>query len=181
MLKCYAKIFFLSGIFFFFGALYANVNIMDGREAVGEGAALGAFAGLATAGFVGSFHIIKVRRLASGKRRGDIYSLKQVSELRLPLAPDRVFALLQQYFSEVARFNVTGADKLAGVIAGRTSMAFFKGLGNVVTAEVKSDGAEGSAVTIVSKPLLPAGFTDFGENLKIVMDMERYLLGSAHL
>jgi len=181
MVKCYAKIFFLSGLFFFFGALYADLNLLEGREAVTVALLLGVFIGLAFSGFVGTFHIMKVRRIAGGKRARDIYSVKQESELRLPMEPDRVFTLLQQYFMQVAHFSVTGADRLGGTISGRSPMVYFRTLGNTVSASVVSDNAGGSLVRISSKPLLPAALTDFGDNLRIVMEMEKYLLGSAQL
>lgn len=181
MIKYYFKLFFLSWVIFFLGTLYANINIMDGHEAVSEGLMLGALAGLAVSGFVGTFHVRRARKIAGGTRAGDIYSLSQTSEVRLPMDTDRVFSLLQHYFEEVARFNVTGADKIAGTISGRTPMVYFRTLGNSVSAAVKPDGAGGSVVTITSKPFFPAALTDFGDNLKIVMEMEKYLLGSAHI
>jgi hypothetical protein len=181
MLKCYLKLFFLSGLFFFLGALYADINIMEGQNAVTEALALGAVMGLVISVALGTMHIMRVRRIAPGKRAWDIYSVKQKSELHLPLEPDRAFSLLQQYFTEVAHFNVTGADKIAGTISGRTPLVYFRTLGNSVSADVKADNAGGSLVSITSKPLLPATLTDFGDNLRIVTQIEKYLLASSQL
>jgi hypothetical protein len=181
MLKYYAKLFVMAWIAFFLGALYANLNIMDGREAVTESIVIGAFVGLAVAGLVGTFHIRRARKIAGAEQGEDIYSLSQKRQLRLPMEADKAFTLLQHYFAEVAAFKMTGADKIAGTISGRTPFVYFRTMGNNVSAEVKPDGAGGSVVSIASAPIMPLALTDFGDNLRIVTELKKYLLGSANL
>ncbi|MCM2268091.1 MAG: hypothetical protein NDI60_10015 [Elusimicrobiales bacterium] len=174
MLKTYAKIFFWGTFFFFLGTLAANLNMLEGLDSILQELLTSLVFGAAMSAAMGTMHIRAARKAAGDKPEGDIYSPRQARQFRLGLPPDRVFHLLSHYFTEVARYKVTGSDPVAGSITARTPSVILRSMGSRVEAAVARDG-EGSLVTLKAAPWLPPAVADFGENLRIVLAAEKHL------
>lgn len=174
MLKCYARIFAFAAFFFFLGSLAANMNMYEGIRSILDGLTAAMLFGAATAGVMGTLHVMKAREAAGDKAEGDIYSMYQTREVRLSAPYDRAFHAVSHYISEVAHFRVLGADAIAGVIEARVPAALFRTTGSKFRAELRRDG-EGTVVTLTVAPVLGPGLADYGRNLRLVLAAAAYL------
>ncbi len=179
MLKCYARIFFITGTLFCLGIFFSDLAIMAPRAALVNAIASGLLFGLGMAVVMGTLHILKARKIAGENRAGDIYAVRQRVELRTALPYDRLYAVVGHYLSEVAGFTITEKNHEAGVIAARSGLT-FKTFGSKVTAMLRKDGENATLLTLTSRPLLGTTLADYGENLKIVREAEDFLRAGEH-
>lgn len=179
MVKCYARIFFITGALFCLGIFFSDLALMAPREALVNAIASGLLFGVGMSAVMGTLHIVRARKAAGPNRKGDIYAVKQSSELRTSLPYDRLFAVVGHYLSEVAGFTITEKSHEAGVISARSKLT-FRTFGSKVTATLRKDGENATLLTLTSGPLLGTTLADYGENLRIVREAEEFLSASDH-
>jgi hypothetical protein len=179
MLKCYARIFFITGILFCLGIFFSDLSFMAPRAALVNAIASGLIFGAGMALVMGTLHIVRARKTAGENRKGDIYAVKQRAELRTALPYDRLFAVVGHYLGEVAGFTVTEKNHESGVISARSNFT-FRTFGSKITATLRKDGESATLLTLTSSPLLGTTLADYGENLRIVREAEDFLSASEH-
>jgi len=179
MIKCYARIFLITGVLLGLGTFFSDLTMMTARMALVEAISYGLLFGLAAAVLMGTLHVFGARKTAGENREGNIYAVRQSTELRLSLPYDRLFAVVGHYLSEVAGFTITEKNHESGVIYARSRLT-FKTFGCKVTATLRKDGESSTILTLVSRPLVWATLVDYGENLRIVREAEAFLRASEH-
>lgn len=179
MLKCYARIFLITGTLFCLGIFFSDLAFMTLKPALVEAISSGLLFGLVMTAIMGTLHIVRARKAAGADREGDIYAVRQRAELRTALPYDRLFAVVGHYLSEVAGFTITEKNHEAGVISARSKLT-FRTFGSKVTAALRKDGDSATLVTLSSRPLLGTTLADYGENLKIVREALDFLRASEH-
>ena len=179
MLKCYARIFLITGTLFCLGIFFSDLAFMTLRPALVNAITSGLLFGLGMTAVMGTLHIIRARKAAGADREGDIYAVRQRAELRTGLPYDRLFAVVGHYFSEVAGFTITEKNHEAGVISARSKLT-FRTFGSKITATLRKDGESATLLTLTSGPLLGTTLADYGENLKIVREALDFLRASEH-
>ena len=179
MLKCYARIFFITGTLCALGVFFSDLALMTARPALVNAIATGLIFGAGMTLVMGTLHIVKARKTAGDNIKGDIYTVKQRLELRSALPYDRLYSVLTHYFSEVADFTITEKNHESGIISARSRLT-FKTFGSKVTATLRREGDSATLLELVSKPLLGTTLADYGENLRIVREAEDFLRASEH-
>jgi len=174
MIKCYARIFFITGTLFALGIFFSDLALMATRAALVNAIATGLLFGAGMALIMGTLHIVRARRTAGENKAGDIYSVRQRAELRTALPYERLYAVVSHYLSEVAGFTITEKNHESGVISARSKLT-FRTFGSRVTARLRRDGENATLVTLSSSPLLGTTLADYGENLRIVREAEEFL------
>ena len=182
MIKLYLKIFFVTGVFFSLWISFAGLGrlaTMPQGKALAVSLIFGAIFGLLLSLIMGTLHILKVRKIAGESREGDIYATTQRREIKSALSGDRLFTMLTHYLKEVARFSLTGLPGVSGKLeaVSRVNLVTF---GSRVTITIAQDERGASAINVSCKPRLMTTLVDYGESLKIVSDIARYLRESEH-
>lgn len=173
MIKCYARIFSITGSLFFLGMLFSNLLVMPPRQALVMALADGILFGVVMSLIIGTMHAARARKAAGTETGGDIYATRQYRELESGLDQDRLFAALTQYLSGNRGFTITQKDQEAGKLTARTPFSFIS-LGNTVSVSLeKSPG--GTLVKILSKPSFPTVLADYGANLRIANGLRDHL------
>lgn len=173
MLKCYARIFSITGTLFFLGMLFADLLVMAPRQALITALADGIMFGLLMALIMGTMQVLKARKAAGEERVADIYSTRQYLEFESALDQERLYTALTHYFKGERGFTIAEADQGAGRISARTPFSFIS-FGNTVSVALEK-GPRGTLVKILSKPAFPTVLADYGENLRIVLGLRDYL------
>lgn len=173
MIKCYARIFSITGSLFFLGMLFANLLVMAPRQALVTALADGLLFGLLMALIMGTTHIVKARKAAGGEPGAGIYSIRQYLEFESVLDQERLYTALTHYLKPDRGFTVTEADQGAGRIKARTAFSFIS-FGNAVSVALEKS-PRGTLVKILSKPGFPTVLADYGENLRISRGLRDYL------
>jgi hypothetical protein len=173
MIKCYARIFSITGVLFFLGMLFSNLLVMAPRQALFTAMADGILFGIVMSLIIGTMHVSKARKAAGTETSGDIYAIRQYRELESALDPDRLFTALTQYLSKSRGFTLTQTDQGAGKLSARTPFSFMS-LGNTVSVSLeKSPG--GTLVKILARPSYPTVLADYGGNLRIANELRDHL------
>lgn len=176
MIKCYAKIFFITGSLFFLGMLFSNLSIMEFRPALANAVSLGILLGAAMALIMGTMHVVKAREAAAGEGGFDIYSVVQVRRLESTLPYDRLFDAVVHYLKGEGGCAVTGSDHDGGAVYARTPFNFTT-FGSSVTVRLEKRQEGPTLVTITARPASFSILADYGENLKLARGVAAYLKG----
>lgn len=176
MIKCYAKIYFITGSLFFLGMFFSNMSIMEFRPALENAAAVGILLGAAMALIMGTLHVVKARQAAAGESGFDIYSVVQVRRLESALPYDRLFDAVLHYLKGEGGCTVTGSDHDGGAVYARTPFNLVT-FGSSVTVRLEKRQEGPTLVTITAKPVSFSILADYGENLKLARGAAAYLTG----
>lgn len=176
MLKTYLKIFFITGILFFFGILFADMTLMPFRQALIGAVSSGLLFGLTMAAVLGTIQIRRVRAAARGERVPGMYDTAQYREIESSLGYDALFAAVTSYLKGTCGFRITGSDQAAGRV-------YAQGPFNIwtfgISVQVRLEKREGAPtlVKIASAPMLPTLLCDYGENYKVARGLQDHLKG----
>ena len=179
MIKCYARIFFITGMLLGLGTFFSDLTMMTAKPAMVEAITYGLLFGITMTAIMGTLHVLGARKAAGANRAGDIYDVRQSAELRLSLPYDRLFAVVGHYLSEVAGFTITDTNHESGVISARSKLT-FKTFGCKITATLRKDAESSTLLTLAARPMVWATLVDYGENLRIVREAEDFLRASEH-
>ncbi len=178
MIKYYAKVFAITGLVFFLGMYFSDLNIMPAARAFADAAANAIVFAAALSLIMGTLHVVKARKAAAGETGGDIYAVRQSRSFGSPLGRDRLFAAASGYLRGSLGCVITESDPSAGSLCGRTpiDLATF---GSSVSVSFQGTPEGPTLVTVVSRPFLFFMLADYGENLRISRGLERHLRGLA--
>lgn len=174
MIKCYAKIFVVTGLFFFLAELFSDLTILPFREALGRSISTGLFFGGVLTLVMGTFHILKVRKAAGGKADGDIYSVRQERRFEVGLERSKAFTAAENYLGQTRGFSFSLKDPEAGVLEARTPFNFTT-FGNILTVSLSPSEGGKTPVAVTSRPVLFITLADYGDNYTLAKETEEHL------
>ena len=126
----------------------------------------------------GPFHAAASKKIAGAACGAEIYRTRQSAELSIGLDYNELFSLVHRYLKEKAGFEIAEADTRTRRITARSPIT-LKTFGNVIIIEFDNTDPILTKLKILSRPRLSTTMLDYGENLKIVLDIRAYLLQNA--
>ena len=166
-----------------FSAMFAGVAVINLLKMEPSAAFLGAlylavfFAGFITF-IVGPIHVLRSKKIAGAGYGPEIYRTHQSAEFSIGLDYDKLFSLAHRYLKEIAGFEILEADTRTRRITAKSPIS-LKAFGNFITLEFKDTNPILTNLKISSRPRHRLALIDYGENLKIVLDAKKYLLGNS--
>ena len=176
MIKYYVKVFAVTGVVFFLGILFSNLDFMPANRAVGNALGNAIIFAVVLTLVMGTLHVVRARKAAAGETGRDIYAVRQTRSFESRLGRDRLFASASAFLARSLRCKVTGSDPEAGKLSAHTpiDLATF---GSRITVALEGTPEGPTLVTIVARPLLFFMLADYGENLRLSREVEQHLRG----
>lgn len=176
MVKTYLKIFFITGILFFFGVLFSDMTLMPFRDSLIGAVSSGLLFGLTMSAVLGTIQIKRVRSAARGESAPGMYDTAQYREIESRLDDNALFAAVTSYLKGTCGFRITGSDQGAGRIYAQGPFNIWT-FGTSVQVRIEKREGAPALVKIVSAPMLPTLLCDYGENYKVARGLQDHLKG----
>ncbi len=126
------------------------------------------------AGILGSWHIISVKRKASGGSEED-YNVKQSKEIEIPVSYDTAYELCIKSLEKLKKPEIVTTDYSNGIVTAKTGITWDT-FGDTVSFKL-TENTESTTNIVVSSEPLSYQVVDYGKNLDNVNAVLSFLEG----